>query len=100
MNSTPQHTHTQLYIVVGLLVIFAILFFMFTTEKKITPFPTNIDSTPLQLKRIILSADQIAAKEAVLSDPALTKQAALSKSQAAAKEKLLDDPLLKQSAAH
>ncbi len=94
MDTSSQHSHTQLYIVVGLLVIFAILFFMFKTEPAALRNLPNVDTTPLELKRIILSAEQIAARKAEASDPALTAKLTITKSQKALIAKQVADPLL------
>jgi hypothetical protein len=85
-----QHSHTQLYIVVALLVLFAILFFTFKAGERTLPAPPAIPNTPLQLNRIILTAEQIAQKEKVMSDPILNERITLTPKQIEEKKKVME----------
>ncbi len=91
MKSKVQHSHTHLYIVVILLVIFALLFFSY----KVAP-SFNWQDKPLELQRVELSDEERSGKQAFLGDPALREKTTLTASESAAKEKLLQDPLLTQ----
>jgi hypothetical protein len=94
----PQTSHTQLYIIVGILVVLALAFFVY----KYTPDSANdtpvTTSKPLGLKWVALTAEQLLARQNRISDPDLSKTAAVTKVQAKARETTLADPDLKQTA--
>lgn len=90
-TSTPKRkSHLHLYIIVGILVVIAGLFFLFkmpdepATIQTITPKPV-----PLGLKSIAITAEQLAGKNTSLTDPKLTQTASTTKKQAAVKQDTL-----------
>ncbi len=86
MDTPTNQSHTQLYIIIGLLVIFALLFFTFRIPNDGMTSVSPEDSTPLSLKRLVLTAEQLAARKITLEDPRNQQKNALTKDQIKVKE--------------
>lgn len=96
INSPTAPHHTRLYVALGLLIVFATLFFlvkyMTMPEDKIP----EVYSPPDPTKVLILTPEQASLKEKNLADPRLSEQSDLTQTEAAAKKKILLDPSLEK----
>lgn len=98
MDTTPPklqqpHSHTQLYIVVGILIIIAVvlIFIAYPRSAPIElgrPEPEGY-STPLHLKKVAMTAEQLARQTLSLQDPELKETTTLTKQQQAVQAKNL-----------
>jgi hypothetical protein len=97
MNSSPQHSHAQLYIAAGIILLFAASFFIFKSREE-TSAPTSAApdtpmaaKTPVQ-KRVSLTPLEQTEKKAILSDPVLSARTTLTRQEQIQKDKMLENP--------
>lgn len=101
-NNIPYNHphHTKLYIVLGVVVVFAIVFFILRARNnaQYTAPPNSVTHTSLPDDRpLVLSPEEQKAQEELLANPSLTRKSSLSTKQKLAQEKLMSDPALTRS---
>lgn len=91
MDTPAPQSHTHLYIVVGLLVIFAALFFLYSVGRPTPLAETPVQNdTPFELKRLVLSPEQAQKQQASLEAPSLNKSVELTAEQRTGQKKALE----------